>query len=96
MARAEAIKATLPRGGRGSDARNAGDIATAQREGPGAGAVKQGVSSGGGGGGQATLDSVRNRKGFGGAVRADDTALLRLLGTWRAASDLTVYSMLLP
>ena len=32
----------------------------------------------------------------GGAVRADGTALLRLLGTWRAASDLTVYSMLLP
>jgi len=49
------------------DARNAGEIASARREGPGAGAVKQTGREGA----RATLDGVRRAKGFGGALRAD-------------------------
>ena len=44
------------------DARNAGEIDSARREGPGAGAVKGSLK---------TLDDVRKGKGFGGALRAD-------------------------
>ena len=51
------------------DARNAGEIDSARREGPGAGAVKASATTSCGAG--ATLDAVRRRAGFGGAVRAD-------------------------